>query len=466
MTKGERKSIDMKTKRIEKSFTDGNIAKQMLLFALPFMASNALLVLYSTIDMVIVGKYVGTAGLSAVSQSSQIINFATMVCLGFSNAGQVLLAQALGAGKRREMTDVIGTLFSFVSILALFLSAIILIGADPILQIMKVPTESFEMAKDYLIICGVGLIFTAGYNLVSAVLRGMGDAKRPFLFIGIASAINLILDIVFTGLLGFGVAGAAWATIIGQAVSFLFSLYYLYRRRAAFGFEFHKKSFVLNKKYTAMIASLGTPMAIQSGCINLSMLVVNTMINEVGVVASATFGVGVRIDDIVNKISQGIQYAAVPMISQNVGAGKNDRAKGVVYFAWIYSIALTLIFMILYLTLGKELFMLFSDDTLVHEMSGEFVRAILWMFPAFALMRGSGAFIQGIGNARLCMVLAILDGVVLRIGLSWLFGIYLGWGFFGFVLGYGLAPYGYAIPSLIYFLSGCWKKRRILAEDL
>ena len=215
-----------------------------------------------------------------------------------------------------------------------------------------------------------------------------------------------------------------------------------------------------------MIVSLGTPMAIQSGCINLSMLVVNRMINDVGVVASATFGVGVRIDDIVNKISQGIQYAAVPMISQNVGAGKNERAKGVVYYAWIYSVALTAFFMLLYVTLGKQLFMLFSDDPLVHGMSGEFIRAILWMFPAFALMRGSGAFIQGIGNARLCMVLAILDGVVLRIGLSWLFGIYLGMGFYGFVLGYGLAPYGYAIPSLLYFLGGRWQKRRTLAEDI
>ena len=215
-----------------------------------------------------------------------------------------------------------------------------------------------------------------------------------------------------------------------------------------------------------MIVSLGTPMAIQSGCINLSMLVVNRMINDVGVVASATFGVGVRIDDIVNKISQGIQYAAVPMISQNIGAGKNERAKGVVYYAWIYSVALTAFFMLLYITLGKQLFMLFSDDPLVHGMSGDFIRAILWMFPAFALMRGSGAFIQGIGNARLCMILAILDGVVLRIGLSWLFGIYLGYGFYGFVLGYGLAPYGYAIPSLLYFLGGRWKKRRTLAEDI
>ena len=457
---------DMKGTAIKKSFTEGSIAKQMLLFSLPFMASNALLVLYSTIDMVIVGKCVGTPGLSAVSQSSQIINFATMACLGFSNAGQVLLAQALGAGKRKEMTDIIGTLFSYVSLIALFFTAVILIFQNPILHWMKTPEESFEMARDYLIICAAGLIFTAGYNLVSAVLRGMGDAKRPFLFIGIASAINLVLDILFTGIFGWGVAGAAWATIIGQAASFLFSLYYLYRRRAAFGFEFTKKSFSLNRKYVGMITSLGTPMAIQSGCINLSMLVVNAMINDVGVVAAATFGVGVRIDDIANKICQGIQYAAVPMISQNIGAAKTDRAKHVVYYAWVYSVAMTVFFMVLYITLGKELFMLFSDDVLVHDMSGEFIRAILWMFPAFAVMRGSGAFVQGIGNAKLGMVLAILDGVVLRIGLSWLFGIYFGWGFFGFVLGYGLAPYGYAIPSLIYFLAGRWQNKRALAEDI
>ncbi len=456
----------MQTKKLEKSFTEGSIAKQVLLFSLPFMASNALLVFYSTIDMIIVGKYVGTAGLSAVAQSSQIINFASMVCLGFSNAGQVLLAQALGAGKKREMTDIIGTLFSFVSILALALSAVILLGQNLILTWMKVPTESFVMARKYLVICAAGLIFTAGYNLVSAVLRGMGDARRPFLFIGIASAINLVLDIVFTGVLGWGVVGAAWATIIGQAASFLFSLFYLYNKRAAFGFEFHKKSFTLNRKYTGMITAIGTPMAIQSGCINLSMLVVNTLINEVGVVASATFGVGVRIDDIVNKISQGIQYAAVPMISQNIGAGKADRAKKVVFYSTVYSFALTAIFMTLYLTIGTQLFMVFSDDPLVHAMSGDFIRAILWMFPAFALMRGSGAFIQGIGNAKLCMALAILDGVVLRIGLSWLFGIFLNLGFFGFVLGYGLAPYGYAIPSLIYFISGRWKKRKVLAEDI
>lgn len=458
--------LTMSTKTVSKDFTQGNIARQLLFFALPFMASNALQVLYSTIDMIIVGEYVGTPGLSAVFQSSQIVNFATMVCLGFSNAGQVLLAQALGAGKRKEMNDIIGTLFGFISALALVLSGIILNMQTWILDTMKIPAESYDMARDYLVICAAGLIFTAGYNMVSAVLRGMGDAKRPFLFIGIASAVNLVLDILFTGILGWGVAGAAWATIIGQAVSFLFSLYYLYRKRTVFGFDFHRECFIPRGKYIGMIANLGTPMAIQSGCINLSMLVVNSLINDVGVVASATFGVGVRIDDIINKISQGIQYAAVPMISQNIGAGKPDRAKKVVHTAWFFSAAMTVFCMILYLAFGKYLFMIFSDDTLVHDMSGEFIRAILWMFPALAVMRGSGAFVQGIGNAKLSMILALLDGVVLRIGLSWLFGIYLGWGFFGFVLGYGLAPYGYAIPSALYFLAGRWQKRKALAEDI
>lgn len=416
--------------------------------------------------MVIVGEYVGTAGLSAVSQSSQIVNFATMVCLGFSNAGQVLISQALGAGKRKEMNRIIGTMFSVITIFSLFLSVCILFGRTWILNVMNIPAESYDMSMDYLVICTLGLVFTAGYNLVSAVLRGMGDSKRPFMFIGIASVVNLVLDIVFTGMLGLGVAGAALATIIGQAVSFVFSLFYLYAHKESFGFDFKPKSFAIDKRYTKMIASLGTPMAIQSGFINISMLFVNSMVNSVGVIASATFGVGVRIDDIANKISIGVQYAALPMISQNIAARQQKRAQKVVFCSWIYSATLTVIFMTAYVLFGKQLFMMFSDDPAVHAMSGTFIKAILWIFPALAIMRGTGAFIQGIGNAKLSMLLAILDGVALRIGLSWLFGSLLGWGFFGMVLGYALAPYGCAIPGMLYFLSGKWKKRKILAEDI
>ena len=458
--------MDTKGKKLSRDFTQGNIPKQLLWFTLPFMASNALQVLYSTIDMAIVGEYVGTPGLSAVSQSSQIMNFAAMVCLGFSNAGQVLVSQALGAGKRKQMNHIIGTMFSMLMILALALSVVFFAARHWIMDVMNMPVESIEYAMDYLVICSAGLVFTAGYNMVSAVLRGMGDSKRPLLFIGIASAVNLVLDILFTGVLGWEVAGAAWATIIGQAVSFAFSVFYLYRNREAFGFDFKKESFRIDKQYSKMILTLGTPMAIQAGCINISMLAVNSMVNDVGVVASATFGVGLRIDDIINKLSMGIQYAAMPMISQNIAAGQQKRAKQVVYWAWIYAGVFTVVSVSAYILFGEQLFRLFSDDPLVHQMCGTFIAAIIWMFPALAVMRGTGGFIQGIGNAKLSMVLALLDGVIFRIGLSWLFGLAFQWGFFGFVLGYGLAPYGFAIPGLVYFLSGIWKKRRVLAEKI
>lgn len=430
------------------------------------MASNALQVLYSTVDMIIVGHFVGTAGLSAVSQSSLIVNFVTMVCMGFSNAGQVLVSQAIGAGKRKELNGIIGTLFSMILAMSAVMSIVVVCARPLVFEWMNIPNESYEMAREYLVICGLGLVLTAGYNMVSAVLRGMGDSKRPFMFVGIASLVNLVLDIIFTGFLGFGVAGAAYATVIGQGVSFIFSLFYLYKRKEHFGFDFQKESFRVDRKYAGMIVSLGMPMAIQSGCINLSMLYVNSMINAIDVVASAAFGVGVRIDDIFNKVSQGIQFAAMPMISQNIGANQKKRAKAVVWYSWMFSGLLTVVVFVVYLLFGKELFMMFSDDPLVHEMAPTFIEAILWMFPAIAVMRGTSAFIQGIGNAKLGMVLSILDGVALRIGLSWLFGIALEWGFYGFVLGYGLAAYGCAIPGMLYFLSGIWKRRRSLADEI
>lgn len=461
----------MSTRTISRDFTSGSISKQMFSFMLPFMLSNAMQVLYNTVDMIIVGHFVDkgvtSAGIAAVGQSSQIVNFATMVTLGFSNAGQVLLAQALGAGKRKEMNNIIGTLFSLITILAVALSAIILFGREYILDIMNIPEESLNMSRDYLTICAAGLVFTAGYNMVSAVLRGMGDSKRPFLFIAIASVTNLVLDLVFiTTKLDMGVAGAAYATIIGQAVSFVFSIFYLVIKKEKFGFDFKLRSFKINRQYAKMIMSIGTPMAIQSGCINISMLFVNSMINGIGLAESSTFSAGIKIDDIINKISQGIHHAAMPMVSQNIGANKPERAKKVVYTAWIFSGVWTVVFIALYIFFGKQMFTLFSDNPDVHQMAPTFIKAIIWMFPALALMRGTGALIQGIGNSKLSMVLALLDGVVLRIGLSWLFGIVFDWGFFGFVLGYGLAAYGYAIPGVIYFLSGMWRRHKVLAKDI
>ena len=192
------------------------------------------------------------------------------------------------------------------------------------------------------------------------------------------------------------------------------------------------------------------------------MMFVNRLVNGVGVYASAAFGAGVKLDDIASKLTQGIMYAVSPMVGQNVAAQKWARTRKIVLWAMVFSLSLYLIFMVIYLLFAEQMFSLFSSEQEVLLLAPVFVSAIIWSFPAMAIMRATGGFIQGIGHAQMSMILGIMDGVVCRICLSYTLGTVLGLGFFGFVLGFGLASYSYAIPSFIYFFCGQWEKRRML----
>lgn len=452
------------TKSLAKDFTVGSIPKQLISFALPFMASNAFQVMYSLADMVIVGQYVSSFGLSAVSIASQVTMFCTALCIGFSTGGQVLIAQLLGAKRKDQLNRCIGTLFTTVLMLGAACSLLLLCLRRPIMDLIHVPMEARAMVDEYLAICGGGIIFTFGYNTVSAILRGMGDSKHPFLFIMIASLINVALDLLFIAGFHWGVAGAALATVIGQAASFLFAVRYLHRRREAFGFDFRPASFQIAPAILKKLSYLGVPFAIQSCAINLSMIFVNSLVSGVGVYASAAFGVGVKLDDIVTKLTQGIMYAVSPMVGQNIAAGQVKRTKKIVYWALGITSVLYFAFTLVYIPCCKQMFGLFTDDLEVITLAPTFVSAILWCFPALAVMRSMGGFVQGMGNASLMLVLGLLDGLVFRVVLSYTFGILMGMGLYGFILGYGLASYAFAVPASVYFFSGIWERRKALIE--
>lgn len=224
-------------------FSSGNIPRQMLAFAAPFMLSNALQVLYALVDMVVVGRFIGSFGLSAVSVASQVFTFMTMLALGFCTGGQVYISQLIGSANRQALNRTIGTLFSTVGILGAGMTLLGLFLRRPVLGLLATPPEAFDMAMDYMLVCSCGILFTYGYNLVSAILRGMGDSRHPFIFILIASLVNLMLDLLFVGVFYWGVAGAALATILGQGASFGFAIFYLKRHREHFGFDFRAESF-------------------------------------------------------------------------------------------------------------------------------------------------------------------------------------------------------------------------------
>ena len=453
----------MSNAKLIHDYTSGSIPKQLARFMLPFMASNALQVVYSLVDMVIVGRFVGSAGLSGVSQGSMIIIFFSMFCMGFSNSGQIMIAQFVGAGRKDQLNGLIGTLFSVMAILGASLTVIALAVRIPLMGWMSVPPEAWDMAGVYVLICGGGLLFTIGYNAVSAILRGMGDSKHPFVFITLSSVLNLILDLILTGWLGLGVAGAAAATIFSQAVSFVTAMVFLARHKEEFHFDFRLSSFRIRGDMIGKMVRLGLPLALQMVAINISMMICHGFINSLGVTASATFGVGTKIDDIAGKLAVGVQYAAAPMVAQNFGAQKPDRVRRVVYWTWIMSASIYLIFTVVYLSLTRQIFALFTSDAAVIDLAPVFVHAIMWSFPGMTLMRGSSSFLQGTGNSPLLMTFAFIDAGA-RVLFAWLFGIVFSAGFSGFVLGFGIAIYGVCIPGSLYFLFAKWEKKKSMAH--
>ena len=274
----------MEHKSFKNDLTQGSVVKGLLLFTLPLFASNALQVVYNVVDMVVVGQVMGKIGMSAVAIGGEISNFLTALAMGFCGASQVIIAQNVGAKRMDDVKKIIGTLFSFLFILALSVSALCLIFRHQILALLSTPADSYDQAMAYAITCSCGLIFVYGYNAVSAILRGMGDGKRPFTFIAIAAVSNAVLDVLFVAVFNMEAFGAALATVIGQGISFIFSLIYLYKRKEAFGFDFKPESFAISKRHLRLLLSLGVPMCIQYGSINFSRIVVASWVNSFGVV--------------------------------------------------------------------------------------------------------------------------------------------------------------------------------------
>lgn len=452
----------MAGKEMFQDLTQGSVAKKLLRFAVPFMLSNILQTLYSLVDMVIVGRFVGSSGLSAVTVSSQTVMLMTTLCMGFATGSQVYISQLMGAGDKERVRKTIGTTFTLQLLMGLAMGLLGILFCRPALRLLHTPDEAMEEAVSYMLICGGAIIFTYGYNMISAVLRGMGDSKRPLLFVAISSFVNLALDLLFVGVFSMGVAGAAWATILGQAVSFVISYLYLYKRRKEFGFDFALKSFRMDPGCLRVLTKLGIPFALQMSAINISMLFVNGFVNDFGIHAGATFGVGTRVSHIPDIVTRSIGMAASAMVGQNMGAGKVERAQRTVMVTLVSAVLVFGVSAIFFVLFPRQIFSLFTDEAQVLDLCWLFVLSMIYGFPAHMLMVPFNAFIQGTGNALFSLITSILDGFVTRILLSLLLGKVLNMGLFGFFLGYNLAAYSTGVPAMLYYVSGVWKKRKNL----
>lgn len=442
-----------------RDFTRGSIPKQLFSFAWPLFLSNLLQVVYNMIDMMIVGNVLGKSGLSAVSVGGDVSNFLTFVAMGFSNAGQVLIARYIGARERHKLGKFVGTMSSFLISCAVFLSVVGLLFQKEILQVMNTPLEALEGALHYSGVCMAGLVFIYGYNIVSAILRGMGDSKHPFIFISMAAVINLILDIVFVMGFGMGPGGAALATVISQAISFLTCAVFLTKNRQKFELNIGMREFLhWDKEMLSSLIKLGAPMAIKSASVQVTKLFVNSWINSYGVAVSAFAGIANKVASIANLISTAMNTAGSTMVGQNLAAKEYERVKKILKQLAILTLSVSTLMSVAVCLFPNEIFGIFTSESDVLVIAGGYVPIAVLVFYGSALRAVMNALINGSGNYKINFATAILDAIVLRIGLALLFGLALGMEHYGFWLGDALAGFTPFWIGLIFYFSGGWKK--------
>ncbi|MBQ4040542.1 MAG: MATE family efflux transporter [Oscillospiraceae bacterium] len=454
----------MSSKTMINDLTEGKVGKRLIKFAIPFILANLLQTCYNLVDMIVVGQYCGQAGLSAVSVGGDLLNLFVFSAMGLCSAGQVIISQYVGKKEYGKLNNTIGTFSTFMLALAVVFTVLGLIFKETFLELMHVPDEAFKQAYEYTVVSYVGLVFVFGYNVVSSVLRGMGNSKAPLVFVGIATIVNLILDYILVRYFNAGAAGAAAATVFGQGIAFICAVVYLYKRRDEFGFDFKLKSFIPDKEILKTLLRLGIPMALQTCAINLSNLFVNSFINGYGLVASAVTGVGNKINNIATIVTHAVSAAGSSMIGQNYAAGKKQRVVKIVGTVALYGLSFALILSLIMIFFPEQVFAIFDSSYETVSMASTYSIIAVLSFFGFASRAPFLALINGQGNATLGFAIGVADSIVARICISLLLGIVFDMGVMGFWLGAVLAGYTYTIVGGIYFFSGKWKKRQLAVK--
>ena len=452
----------MSEKTLIRDLTQGNPMKQLLSFSFPFILANLLQQAYNMADMVIVGQFVGSAGLAAASAGGELAMMFLFFAIGFSSAGQIIISQHIGAGERERVSNTIGTLMTFIFSIAVVFTVVALLACDGLIAAIKVPPEAVGYAHDYCFIYYLGMIPVFGYNLVSSILRGVGDSKHPFVFIAIAAVTNIILDLIFVGPLVLACFGAALATVISQTLSFVIALIFLYRRREALGFDFKWSSFRPDGKELQAMVKLGLPLSIQSVAVSISMLVIARFINSYGVVASAATAVGNKLTLVATICTTAMMTAGNSVIAQNFAARKLDRVSQTIGCILLINMCFCALLALIFTLFPEQVFGLFDRDPEVLAMSHLYVPICILNMLGFATRATGMAFINGIGNSRLSFIAGFIDGIIARIGLSLLFGLAMEMGVQGFWLGSALAGLVIGVIAVFYYFSGKWKTRKLL----
>ena len=401
-------------------FTQGSILKKLVFFMLPVLGALILQAAYGAVDLLVVGRFGSTSGLSAVSTGSQVLNLVTFVIIQFAMGITVLIARYLGEKRPEQIGSVIGGAVLVFTCISIGLFILMVCFARPISILMQAPTEAVDLTADYVRICGSGIFFIVAYNLMSAIFRGLGDSKSPLLFVLVACIVNVAGDLVLVAGFHKDAAGAALATVLAQALSVVFVVVLLVKKELPFAIK--KSDFRFNPQCKKFL-KIGLPLALQECLTQLSFLALCAFVNRLGLEASSGYGVACKIVNFAMLVPSALMQSMASFVSQNVGAGKTKRAKKSMFTGIGVGLAVGCVVFLLVMFKGDVLAGFFSTDAAVIQNGYDYLKGFALETIVTAVLFSMIGYFNGNNKTLWVMAQGLTQTLLVRLPLAYFMSI-------------------------------------------
>ncbi len=439
--------------------TNGNAAGLLLRFAFPMLIGNIFQQFYNMADSVIVGKFVGSNALGAVGSVGSLNFMFFSLCMGLGSGIGVLISQYFGAGQDEYVRKIIANAVYITIAAGMLMSLCGTILAKPILCIMNTPQENFVDALIYMrIVCGATVV-VAGYNMISSVLRALGDSKTPLIFLVAASGINIILDLIFVIVFHMGVAGAAFATVIAQVLAMLGSIWFGMRKNPYL--QLKKRHFQFDREIFQNSLRLGLPIAAQNALIAFSCVALQSVVNRYGAIVMAAYTATSRVEQLVQQPFGSLGTAVSTFAGQNAGAGRYDRVSAGCKVSVRIVLIFSLIMVIVMFLLGDKIVGLFVNEPEVIGIGAKGLQITSLMYIGLGLIYVMRGMLNGVGDATFAMINGVTE-VIGRVGFAWLLMMIPSVGLWGVWYTNGLTWALTGAANVIRVLQGKWKTKCVI----
>lgn len=399
-----------------RDLTSGNEARLIFKFALPMVIGNVFQQLYHIVDSIVVGKYLGTEALAAVGASFPIFYTLIAFVIGIGSGATVVISQYYGAHEYDKVKKAIGTIYLFMFATGLILTFVGIAFSRQIFEMLKIGDDVMPQAITYFNIYMIGMIGFFGFNGTTSVLRGLGDSKTPLLFLVLSTIVNIILDLLFVIVFKWGIAGAAWATVIAQAGAFISAIFYLNRRDHLIHFSL--KALTFDKLVFLQSVRIGIPTGFQQTFVALGMMALIRIINNFDTVALAAYTVASRIEALAAMPAMNLSSALAGFVGQNLGAGRIDRIKKGVWATQMMAWAISIAVMLLVFFWGEEMMSLFNNDPEVIRHGREYLIIVCSFYIIFSSMFVLHGVLRGAGDTLIPMFITLISLWLIRIPIA------------------------------------------------